>query len=126
LANGANSLNIANTESILGGSGADTIVLTTALTASATRSTSHRHRHPEPGQRPNSLNVANTESILGGSGADTIVLTTVLNAAGNSVDLGAGTDTLSLANGANSLNVANTESILGRHRRRHGGADHRF
>src|SRR5207248_2618267 len=61
----------------------------------------------------NSVNVQNVESLLGGAAADTVVLTAALTASGNQIDLGAGTDTLTLTAGPNSVNVANTESILG-------------
>ena len=64
--------------------------------------------------------------ISGTSGNDNITLTTpIFN---ESVDLGAGNDTLTLANGTNSATVANTETIIGgtgndtiyiRHRCRH-------
>jgi hypothetical protein len=55
--------------------------------------------------------VAATKVIPGTSGNDTIKLPNAVTYA--SIDLGAGNDTLILANGTNSAVVANTETILG-------------
>jgi len=68
LANGANSINVANTESILGGTGADTVVLTTVLNASGNAvdlGTSADTLTLANGA--NSLNVANTSRPGGGT-----------------------------------------------------------
>ena len=49
--------------------------------------------------------------LIGGSGNDTITLgTAVIN---GSVDLGAGNDTLKLANFTNPVSVTNTETVIG-------------
>src|SRR4029077_8703464 len=80
LANGGNSVNILGIEQVTGGAGADAVnvldVTALALTATA------------------------VESILGSAGNQTLSLVNLVSA-GMTVDLGAGTDTLSLANGAN-------------------------
>ncbi|MGA3402287.1 MAG: C2 family cysteine protease, partial [Acetobacteraceae bacterium] len=54
---------------------------------------------------------ANPQTINGTSGNDSITLTYDLT--NGSVDLGAGNDSLTLANGNNSATVANTETIIG-------------
>jgi len=55
--------------------------------------------------------LAISNDITGTAGADTITLGTAL--ASGTVDLGAGTDSLTLADGANTLTVSNTETITG-------------
>ncbi len=100
---------MANVESILGGTGNDTIVLATTLVG-GTIDLGVGTDTLSLANGANSINVANVESLLSGSGADTIVLTAAL--VGGTIDLSGGTDTLSLANGSNSINVANVESIL--------------
>ncbi|HUA52367.1 MAG TPA: hypothetical protein VMB81_09390, partial [Candidatus Sulfotelmatobacter sp.] len=107
---GANSLNVANVESILGGSQNDTVVLSTALVG-GTIDLGSGADTLSLANGANSINVANVESLLGGTGNDTIVLTSPI--VGSTIDLGSGSDTLTLANGINSVTVANTESILG-------------
>ena len=54
---------------------------------------------------------ADSNLIIGGPGNDSIVLSNAVT--NESVDLGAGSDTLTLANGTNSATVANTETIIG-------------
>src|SRR5207302_1501059 len=130
---GANSVNVSNTESILGAGAADTVVLLTALTGGTidldgerdvlgmgsdggdrgnVRNEESRPGGGRAGAGANSVNVSNTESLLGAGAADTVVLLTALT--GGTIDLGVGADTLSLSSaGANSVNVSNTESILG-------------
>ncbi|MCW9035682.1 MAG: hypothetical protein OQJ97_15800 [Rhodospirillales bacterium] len=49
-------------------------------------------------------------SINGGSGTDNVTLTTTIS---NSIDLGAGIDSLQLADGGNTLGILNIESITG-------------
>ncbi len=112
---------MANVESLLGGSGADTIVLATALVggtidlAGGTDTLSLTNG-------VNSINVANVESLLGGSANDTIALTSAL--VGGTVDLAGGTDTLILSSaGPNSVTVANCRVAPGRKRQRHDRAD---
>ena len=55
--------------------------------------------------------MANTETITGGTGNDTVTLSTAVSNA--SVDLGAGSDSLTFGNFANTATVANTETITG-------------
>ena len=55
------------------------------------------------------IGLLNTEVLTGSTGNDTVNLSTTLS--GMSVDLGAGTDVLSLAGGINSLTVNNVETI---------------
>ena len=111
LANGTNSATVANTETIIGGTGA---------TASRWRA-----RSPTPpstlapaidtltfGSCTNSATVANTETIMGGTGNDTITLAGALTT-GMSVDLGAGANTLTLDNGANTGTVKNIGTLIG-------------
>src|SRR5258705_9918415 len=60
------------------------------------------------------MKLATAKSTLGPCGTHFLSLTTALTAAGNSIDLGAGNDTLTLANaGPNRINFATVESILG-------------
>ncbi len=101
---------MANVESLLGGSGADTVVLTTALVGGTIDLAGGTDTLSLSSAGPNSVTIANVESLLGGSGADTVVLTAAL--AGGTIDLGVGSDTLSLANGTNSIIVVNVESLL--------------
>ena len=51
------------------------------------------------------------DTLTSGSGSDSIVLTGAI--ANASVDLGAGSDTLTLGNFTNTATVANTETITG-------------
>ncbi|HUA52566.1 MAG TPA: FecR domain-containing protein, partial [Candidatus Sulfotelmatobacter sp.] len=112
LANGANSANVANVESILGGTGNDTVVLTTALVGGTIDLGAGTDTLTLSSAGANSVQVAHVESILGGAGNDTVVLTAPL--VGGTIDLAGGSDTLTLASGgANSVQVAHVESILG-------------
>jgi hypothetical protein len=63
------------------------------------------------GNAGNTATFSTVDTLTSGTGADTILLTgTIANA---SIDLGAGSDTLTLGNGTNSATVANTETIAG-------------
>ncbi len=55
--------------------------------------------------------VSNVNTLIGGSGADAVTYATAL--VNGSVDLGAGSDTLQLANFTNTVSLANTETTLG-------------
>ncbi len=55
--------------------------------------------------------MTNVETLVGGTGDDTITVTTQL--VNGSVDLGDGTDSLSLSSAANSATISNVESLLG-------------
>ncbi|MBI3515633.1 MAG: FecR domain-containing protein, partial [Proteobacteria bacterium] len=112
LANLANSINVANVETIVGGSANDTIVLLTAMTGGSVDLRGGTDTLTLFSTAANTVNVANVESLLGGTLTDTVVLTAAQGVA--TIDLGSGSDTLSLSGlGTNSLNVANVESILG-------------
>jgi len=56
--------------------------------------------------------VGEIESITGTTGGDTVTLSTGFTD-GETVDLGSGTDSLTLADATNTLNVTNTETITG-------------
>ena len=107
-ANGANSATVANTETVTGGSGADTVTLGSALTAAM--SVDLGGGSNKGSNKLTLANVANTgtlsnvQSLVGGTAADTVTLGTAI--AAGSIDLGAGSDTLTFANGANSATVA--------------------
>ena len=61
--------------------------------------------------------VTNIETLTGGTGADTVTLGASVT--GALINLGSGTDNLTLANGTNSLTVSGVESTHRRRRRRH-------
>ena len=67
-----------------------------------------------PSQRKpvNSATVSGAETLIGGSLADTITLGTALSGT-NSIDLGQGDDTLTLADIANTGSVSNVETLYG-------------
>ncbi len=79
------------TAALDGGAGTDTLVISNSTS--------------------NTLTVSNLESISGGTGNDTITLGAAQTS--GSINLGAGTDSLTLANGTNILTVSNTETITG-------------
>ena len=85
----------ANVDTIIGGTGADTITLGAAA-ANASINLVPAATALTFGNFTNTATVANTETITGGTGTDTITLGTALT---NSmqVDLGAGANTLTLA-----------------------------
>ncbi len=70
---------MANVESLLGGSGADTIVLTAALVGGTIDLAGGTDTLILSSAGPNSVTVANVESLLGGSSNDTIVLTSLVS-----------------------------------------------
>src|SRR6185369_3637132 len=98
LAAGGNSVTVGAIETITGGSGADTVVLSAALPG-GTIDLAAGGDSLLLADGGNSVTVANVETLTGGSGADTVVLTTLVS--GASVELAGGSDTLILANGAN-------------------------
>jgi Ca2+-binding RTX toxin-like protein len=110
LANGTNSAVVANTETILGGTGADSISIVSPAVG-ACIDLGAGNDLVVLGNFTNSATISNVETIIGGSGADTIKLGTAL--VNGSVDLGAGNDTLRLTNFTSWVSVANTETVLG-------------
>ena len=98
-------------ETVNGGTGADTMVLSAALGSSDTIDLGAGSDKLTLGNVTNTGSLANTETIIGGTSNDTITLTTAIN--NGSVDLGAGSDKLTLANQTNRISVANTETIQG-------------
>jgi hypothetical protein len=63
------------------------------------------------GNAGNTATFSTVDTLTSGSGSDSIVLTGAI--ANASVDLGAGSDTLTLGNFTNTATVANTETITG-------------
>ena len=59
----------------------------------------------------NSATISNVETLIGGSANDTITLGAAASKA--SIDLGAGTDTLTFGKFANTATVSNVETIVG-------------
>jgi Ca2+-binding RTX toxin-like protein len=111
LANGANSLTVANTETIIGGTGDDTIILSTAAVGTSIDLRGGNDKLTF-GNFANTATVANVETIIGGSGNDTITLTSALTSA-MLVDLGAGSNKLTLAAGGNAGTVSNVNTLVG-------------
>ncbi|NBX20631.1 MAG: hypothetical protein EBR58_04295, partial [Betaproteobacteria bacterium] len=103
-----------NIDTIMGGTGADTITISSQLTdvsntlidlGSGTDSLTL-------GNFANTGTIANIESVTGNSGVDQVTLSTTLTA--GQINLGAGTaDKVTLANGTNSLTATGVETING-------------
>ncbi len=99
-----------NVETLVGGTGDDTITFTTQLSngsvdlGAGTDSLSLN-------TAANTATVSNVESLLGGSGNDTITVSTLLSNA--TIDLYSGSDKLTLGNFANVATVSNVETIVG-------------
>src|SRR5579883_2142379 len=94
LATAANSVNVANVESLLGGTAADTVVLT-APQVGATIDLSSGVDSLTLASGSNSIVIANIESVLGAAGNDTLALSTPITTA--TYDLAGGTDTVDLS-----------------------------
>ena len=102
---------MANTDTILGGGGNDTMALGTNLTDSMQVDLGGGTNKLTLANGGDTGTVSNINTLIGGTGTDTITLgTTLLN---GSISLGAGADTLTLANGTNHVSVANTETVQG-------------
>jgi Ca2+-binding RTX toxin-like protein len=110
LADGGNTVRVANTETILGGAGADIVTLATAGALEADLAGGDDRLRLADGT--NTLRASNIETIEGGAGNDTVTLLTQA-LAGHVVDLGGGADRLVLSQFVNTLLVRNTETILG-------------
>ena len=94
LANGANTGTVSNVDTLIGGTGTDTITLLTAM-SNGSVSLGSRRDTLTLANAANSVTIANVETILGGTGSDTITLGAAVSNA--SIDLGTGTDTLTSA-----------------------------
>ncbi len=116
LANGTNTLTVANTETVIGGTGDDTVMLSTAAVGTSINLGGGNDKLTL-GNFVNTATVANVETIIGGSGNDTITLFSALTAA-MQVDLGAGSNKLILAAGGNLGIARNVNTLVGS-----GGAD---
>jgi Ca2+-binding RTX toxin-like protein len=111
LAAGANSATIANIETIVGGSLADLVMLTSALTSAGSINLGAGADTLRLANLTNTGTISNVETITGGSGNDTITLGAAVT--GGSIDLGGGADRLMLGAFTNSVTVANVETIVG-------------
>ena len=107
----ANTATVANVETLLGGTGADTITLGTALTTAHAVDLGAGTDKLTLANAATRVTATNVETLIGGTGADTITLGAA--AASASIDLGAGSDTLTFGNFANSATVSNVETITG-------------
>ena len=106
-----NSLTVANTETIIGGTGDDTIILSTPPSAPASILRAGNDKLTF-GNFANTATVANVETIIGGTANDTITLASALTTA-MLVDLGAGSNKLTLAAGGNTGTVSNVDTLIG-------------
>ena len=88
LGNSANTATLSTVDTLISGTGADTIVFHRGGQQRLDRPRGRR-RHPDLCQRDQLATVSNTETITGGTGADTVTLGTALTTA-MSVDLGTG------------------------------------
>ena len=70
-----------------------------------------RQQQTDPGGRRRYGLVSNVNTLIGGAGNDAVTLGTA--AANASIDLGAGSDKLTLANATNTAAVANVETLVG-------------
>src|SRR6185437_362031 len=95
-------------ETLLGGAGADSIVLGAAVLGASIDLGGGNDRLTLAGAA-NTATVANVETLIGGSGDDTITL----RASRVSADLGAGNDRLTLADTPATVTVANVETLTG-------------
>ncbi len=99
----------ATSRRILGGGGDDTITLGSAIAASDSIDlSSGNDKLVLTGACDNTGSVSNVETLVGGSGADTITFTTQLS--NGSVDLGAGTDSLTLSSAVNTVTVSTSRA----------------
>ncbi|MCO6414974.1 M10 family metallopeptidase C-terminal domain-containing protein [Siccirubricoccus sp. KC 17139] len=111
LANGTNTLSVANTETILGGTGSDRVTLTTLADDVLVDLGAGADALVLAGGGANRLAVAGVETVTGGNGDDAVRLLTPF--AGGSIALGEGQDRLTLADGGNSLTVSGVETLAG-------------
>jgi Ca2+-binding RTX toxin-like protein len=102
---------VSNTETITGGTGADTVSLGTVV-SNVSIDLGSGSDNLIFGNFANTATVANTESIVGGTGNDAVTLGTALTVA-MSVDLGGGSNSLTLKNVANTGTVQNVTTLSG-------------
>ena len=100
-----------DTETITGGTGADSVTLSGALTTAMAVDLGAGSNKLSLANVANTGTVKNTTTLIGGTGADTITLGAAAVSA--SIDLGGGSDTLTFGNFTNTATVANTETVTG-------------
>ncbi len=110
LANSGGSVTISNTETITGGTGADTVTLATALYRRHQPQCRRRQPHPVL-HRQQHGHALQCRDGHGRQPDDKITLATAVTA--GVVDLGGGADTLKIGNGTNSATISNAETITG-------------
>ena len=101
---------VANTETIIGGTGADTIILVNAV-ANANIDLHAGNDTLSFGDFTNSASVANVETITGGTGNDAITLASALTTT-TSIDLGSGSNKLTLAASGGTGSVSNVRTLM--------------
>jgi VCBS repeat-containing protein len=112
LVNGTTDVVISNTETITGGTGADTVTLGAAQASGSMNLGGGTDTLMLSSAGNNKLTVSNTETITGGTSNDAITLGAAQ--ASGAIDLEAGIDSLRLSSaGNNTLTVTGTETITG-------------
>ncbi len=102
---------MANTETITGGTGNDTVALSGALTTGMSVDLGAGSNKLSLDNVTNTGSVSNVQSLTGGSGQDTVTLGNAM--ATGTVDLKGGNDVLRFANATNNASVTNTETVFG-------------
>ncbi len=112
LANGTNSAVVSNVDTIVGGTGNDTVTLDTAANnASISLGAGNDTLHL--GNFANTATVGNVDTISAGTGIDAVTLSTALTN-GMSVDLGSsGANTLTLSNANSTGTVSDVATLQG-------------
>ena len=111
LTDGANSATVSNVETLIGGTGADTITLGAAITHGSIDLGSGADTLTF-GNFTDSVTLINVETIAGGSGSDTVTLDNALTTS-MSVSLGSGASSLTLGNFTNNGTVSHVETLVG-------------
>jgi VCBS repeat-containing protein len=112
LVNGTTGVVVSNTETITGGTGADTVTLGAAQASGSINLGAGTDTLLLSSAGNNKLTVSNTETITGGTLNDAITLGAAQ--ASGAIDLDAGIDSLRLSSaGNNTLTVTGTETITG-------------
>ena len=111
LANVANTGSVSNVNTLIGGTGVDTITLGTSL-ANGSVDLGGGSDTLTLAAGGNTISVANIETIIGGTGADTVTLTRRHRQRLHR-SRPRGSDTLTFGNFTNTATVANTETITG-------------
>ena len=110
LGNTANTATVNAVDTLISGSGGDTIALT-GLIANGSVDLGGGADTLTFGNFANTATVANTETITGGSANDTLTLAGAALTTAMAVDLAAGANKLSLANLANTGSVSNVQTL---------------